>query len=389
MAKTTKVLILGGTGIIGRDLSAVLLDKGYDIYVVSRRGGKGSSPNLHYVTANARDADELRNKLAPYSFDTVVDLLSFDADQMMAMVDIIKDKCLQYIFVSSSTVYQGNDDQALLTETAPHIASGWSYPVQKSKAESALKTVCLERGINYTIVRPYITYSEQRISFGEWEGFSVVDAIRDERPIILGNELAESVTTLTHSHDLAVGIAGLIMNNAAMNEDFHITSNESMTWREVFEVAAQILGKKLNIVDMPIEQIKLNFPELTGKIEDRCRGREFDNNKLLKAIPGYKAKHSVQSGYEQLINHYTSSGTYKPINIMQQGRIDRLILKSGRSYDRTSDRRKIKRYRQALLKQSPSHYLRYAIGRSGLLFGAARLAVQTAKKVKGVKSDYA
>lgn len=384
MEKTAKVIILGGTGIIGRELSSVLLKRGCDVFAISRHSDESSSSGVQYITADVRDTVALKSKLANYSFDVVIDLLSFNEAQLTDMLGVVKDKCSQYIFVSSATVYEGGVSESGITEETPQIESGWDYPLQKIKAEDTLKRVCIEFGLKYTIVRPYITYSEQRISFGGWEGFGIVEAIRNERPIVIGNELADSVTTLTHSYDLAVGIAGLVMNDRAMDEDFHITSDESMTWREVFKTTAQILDKPLHVAGVPIDKVRQDFPELIGKIRDRCAGRSFDNTKLKKAVPGFSCKYSVEDGYREIINQHLSSGLSRVHNPLQQGRIDRLVAEYGTS----EDGKKIRKYRHSLLSQGPKAYIKYAIGYNKPLYKVARFAVSVKNKFKNIQNNY-
>lgn len=385
MEKTAKVLVLGGTGIIGRELTKILIDQDRETYVVSRRGGTSSSPRLHYIAADARDMDGLRSKLADHSFDTVIDLLSFDKDQMLSTLELVKDKCSQYIFISSATVYKGNGDGQQITESSPRVDRGWNYPLQKLIAEEALQQAAQGYGVNYTIVRPYITYSGQRISFGEWEGYDIVKTILDDRPIVIGDELADSVTTLTHSHDLAVGIAGLIMNDMAMNDDFHITSDESMTWREVFEVAAEIVGKKPNIIDVPIEAIKRDLPELAGKIEDRCMGRSFSNAKLKQALGGFDCKYTVKTGYSELINDYLKRGRLVTTNHLQQGKMDRFVAR----YGSKQDREKLKSYRRSIRRESLKNYGAYMAGYNKMLFYTAQMLIKAPKRLRGIKDNYA
>ena len=362
MAQKVKVLVLGATGIIGRELCAVLVGRGYDVYAVSR-GSRRPTKDVTTIVADVRNTEVFAAAVEGFVFHTVVDLVSFDAVQSAAVLEAISGKCKQYMFVSSATVYD-SAKKGLISESSSRVTKGWRYPLKKIDAEKSVMSECAKRGIAFTIVRPYITYSEQRISFGEWEGVGIVERIKDGRQIVLGDELANTVTTLTHSYDLSVGMAGLVGNKSAYNEDFHITSDECMTWRQVFEVAGEVIGKEPNIVDVSIDEVSNSFPEIRGKIEDRCLVRKFDNSKLKRVVPGFKCKYSLKDGYGEVIGRMLDRGL-APSDLVAQAKIDRLV----RKYASASDVKAIDSYRKSL---GGKDLIKYHIGYYPWLYDAVR-----------------
>ena len=68
---------------------------------------------------------------------------------------------------------------------------------------------------------------------------------------LTGNRLlspgdGSSLWTLTHSKDFAKGYVGLMANPHAIGNAFHITTDESMTWNQIYQTIADALGKPLN-----------------------------------------------------------------------------------------------------------------------------------------------
>ena len=55
-----------------------------------------------------------------------------------------------------------------------------------------------------------------------------------------------SLWTLTHSADFARGYVGLMGNPHAIGNAYHITSDESMTWNQIYETLAEALDRPLN-----------------------------------------------------------------------------------------------------------------------------------------------
>lgn len=322
MGKTLKIIILGGTGIIGRELSRVLIERGDTVYVVSR-GSRQVVDGAVSIVSDAYDYEELRRQVEELTFDVVVDLVSFNVVQLEAMLGVFEEKCTQYMFVSSATVYASAGSQKI-TEESPRVSSGWSYPLEKIACEKRLGEIAATSGQTYTIVRPYITYSEQRMPFGIWEMDDVWRRIQTASPVAIGDEVAKARTTLTHAGDLAEGMAALAGNPGAYDEDFHITSDEVMTWREVYATAAQTAGKELVEIDGSVAHVEQFFPELHGKIGDRMMNRVFDNSKLYRVCPDLRMSGDVESGYGVVMGVGMDSRQTPGIGL-RQARIDRLL----------------------------------------------------------------
>ena len=60
---------------------------------------------------------------------------------------------------------------------------------------------------------------------------------------------------ITHSKDFAKGFVGLLGNQQAIGEAFHITSDEILTWNQIYETIADAVGEKPNIVHIPSDFI--------------------------------------------------------------------------------------------------------------------------------------
>lgn len=355
--------MLGATGIIGRELVAALARSGRDVVGVSRHPPRSADPRISYLAVDGRDPDALCGRLRGRRFAAVVDLLSFTVDGLEASLRAVGPQCGQYVFISSATVYAGAGPDGRLTEDSPLIDGGWGYPLRKIECERRLVEMCAGSGLPYTIVRPYITYSDQRVPFGPWETDEVLPRLVAGRPVVIGDEIADARTSLTDSRDLAQAIQLLLGNVAALNEAFHIANPETQTWSEVYAVAGQVLGREPWVIPTPTAQILSRFPQLAGKVFDRRLDRAFDDAKLKAACPGFAFEHSLRDGLAEAIAGHQASGARHgaPRNV---GKVDRVI--AGRVRE-PSVRRERRRHARALLARAPGDFVRYEVGYRPLL----------------------
>ncbi len=72
-----------------------------------------------------------------------------------------------------------------------------------------------------------------------------------------------SLWTMTHARDFAVGFTGLMGNQRAIGEAFHITSDEVLTWNQIYQAVARAAGAEPNLVHIPSEWIA-DYAERNG-----------------------------------------------------------------------------------------------------------------------------
>lgn len=375
MVNELRVLILGGTGIIGAELSIAGIQAGYEVSVVSR--GRRHSASWDYgvagpeeIVADVHDSAELVAKLGMKRFDVVIDLVSFNPEQLSRNLTLFSGRCEQYIFVSSATVYGGVAEGQSLAEDAKLTENTWSYPALKIASERTLLAECERRSQNYTIVRPYITYSAQRVAFGAWETEAVLGRMLLGLPVAIGEQIARTTTSLTHARDLARGIARLVGNPLAMNEAFHIASPDPVTWAEVHKIASEVANVPLKIVEVPDSRIATVFPELSGKIADRLLRRVFDNGHFLRACPGFVFEFTPREGYAEAIASALERGL-RPVHPSLYGRVDRLIAEARPA---ALAHVEIGEYARNLRRASFPAYLHYVSSRQPFFAGVKRTA---------------
>ena len=304
-----RALFIGGTGTISMAITRQLAaDPDWELYLLNRGNRSAELPEqVHSIVADITDESDCREKLKDLQFDVVCDFIAYTKEQVERDYRLFHNKTKQYMFISSASAYQKPASNVIITESTPLSNPYWEYSRNKIACEEFLMQMYRENGFPITIVRPSHTYDERKVpvgvhgSKGNW---SIVKRMLDGKPIIIHGD-GTSLWTMTHNTDFAKGFIGLMGNIHALGESFHITSDESVTWNQIYQTIADALGVKLHAYHITSE-----FLASTGKYDlqgsllgDKANSVIFDNSKLKRAVPEFKATVRLDQGIRQAITY--------------------------------------------------------------------------------------
>ncbi|MET8146145.1 NAD-dependent epimerase/dehydratase family protein [Sphaerisporangium sp. NPDC005288] len=285
-----KVLYIGGTGTISSACVAESVRRGQDVSVLNRGRTAGRRPLPEGVTsiiADVGDAGSLRGALDGETFDCVVDFLGFDARDASAAVELFQDRTGQYIHISSASIYHKPVRRVPTVESTARRNPYLAYARDKIAAEDVLRRAYDERDFPVTIVRPSHTYDDAQPPLpGGWTAWDRV--ARGEEIVVPGD--GTNPWTLTHARDFAVGLAGLAGNWQAVGEDFHITSDEALTWNEIYDVIGRTAGTPVRPLHLPSEFLPVVAPDWFWSeliVGDLSHSAVFDNTKIKRFVPAF------------------------------------------------------------------------------------------------------
>lgn len=324
-----KILLLGGTGAMGVHLKDILASRGDDVFITSRRR-RSDEQHIHYIQGNAHDIVFLHFVLKQ-GWDAIVDFMVYSTDEFKQRVPLLLSATHQYIFISSSRVYA--ESEKPITETSPRLLDVLDDAVYLATDEYALRKARQEdlllKGTaqNFTIVRPYITYSEERLQLGDMELHKWLLRALDGRTIVLSRDIADHYTTLTYGLDVANGINSLIGNEKALGETFHITGTKAMTWREVLGVyldtIQDITGIRPKVKWIERSRILSNPAQKYQVLYDRFFDRQFDNSKILSIAPWLEFT-DPSKGLPSCVKHYAKTQDLHNYSVIDEAENDRV-----------------------------------------------------------------
>jgi len=310
-----KVLFIGGSGIISSACTNLAVEKGIELYHLNRGNSSSIRPvpkEVIQITTDVRNFDETSKALEGHTFDTVVDWISFVPEHLENNLKLFNGKTRQFIFISSASAYQTPPQKLPITEETPLENPFWEYSRNKIACEDFLKENASKYGMKYTIVRPSHTYDKTLLPFDE--GYTVVQRMLDAKPVVVLGD-GTSIWTLTHHKDFAVGLVGLLNNSVAMDNIFHITSDEWLTWNQIYMLVGKAFGVEPKLVHIPSEIIAKYLPKIgDGLLGDKSHSMIFDNTKIKTAVPELNCKIPFSEGVNDVANWYKSDSSTKLVD---------------------------------------------------------------------------
>ncbi len=297
-----KILFLGGTGNISAECAALLHKRGHEIMVLSR--GRAPVPaEYRAINADRKDSAALRAALQGIQLDVAINFIGYELTDVQTDAPLFGERVQQYIFISSATVYAKPPIHLPITEEAPLGNAWWDYAQEKLACEQWLLQQHADSGFPVTIVRPSHTYSKRWIPNPvSSASYSFAARLEQGKQVFIPDD-GESQWTLTAAGDFAVGLAGLVGKSEAVGEAFHITSDEALTWNEIYaEIAAAIGATSPLVVKIPTDFICRIARQLTGNLKgDKSHPAVFDNSKIKRFVPEFHCAKPFRCGIQESV----------------------------------------------------------------------------------------
>lgn len=321
------VLILGGTGAMGNHVSELLKAKGYNIFITSR-SKRENNGNVSYLQGNAKELVFIR-ELCQKNWDAIIDFMVYSVDELNERINMILQSTEQYIFISSARVYA---DSPIIKEDSPRLLDvccdkeyidSNEYAIAKAKEENVLFNSEYK---NWTIVRPSLTYAENRLQLGVYEKENWLYRALHGRSIVFSNDLMDRYYTLSYGKDVADGIAQLVGKKEAIGQTFHIVIKESFQWKDILNIYLDVLedriGQRPNVVlSEKCTNLKLPYAKYQV-LYGRYFNRHFDNEKINKLVDTSEWLLPTE-GLEMCLNSFLDNPSFLDIDWHKEALIDK------------------------------------------------------------------
>lgn len=257
----SRVLLLGGTGLLGAPMARTLLATGHEVTILSR-GSQELPDGVTGLLADRRNPVSLAAALGGRDFDLTVDLLAYDETDVAHLLGVPDFGCGRYVMISTGQVYlvaaerrppyvEDDADRPAMAE--PPLGTrdwhNWVYGMGKRRAEAA---VAQRRGLDATIVRIPVVQGAKDPSRRLW---SYLQRMLDGGPVLLpdgGHNRLRFVWTEDVARFVARLAGGLRLPRLAVN----LATPDEPTLSELLHAVAQRAGLSPRFVSLPLAEME-------------------------------------------------------------------------------------------------------------------------------------
>jgi nucleoside-diphosphate-sugar epimerase len=278
------------------------------------------------IHADIRDPGSVVEALGSTTFDVVVDWIAYTPEHVETDLSLFSGRVGQYIFISTASAYLKPAALPIL-ESAPLGNPHWAYSRAKIACEERLMRAFRDEGFPVTLVRPSHTYDATKLPM--YGRYTVIDRMRRGQPVIVHGD-GTSLWVLTHHEDFARGFVGLLGNHRTLGETFHITSDEVLTWNEIFLWLGRAAGVEPQLVHVASETLAAFDAEWgTSLLGDKSHSVIFDNSKLRRYVPDYAATIPFAQGAREVIAWHDAAPERRVVDPAMNALFDRILATVG------------------------------------------------------------
>lgn len=327
MSFVKKILVLGGTGAMGLHVVNILAQNNNSVFVTSR-SKRENKDNITYLCGNAKNIDFIKSICAK-NWDAIIDFMVYSEMELKERIDLLLNATDQYIFTSSARVYA---DAPLIDENSPRLLDvctdkGYlatnEYALAKAREENIIMNSPYK---NWTIVRPSLTYAENRLQLGVLEKENWLYRALEGRSIVFSEDLMDRYYTLSYGKDVSDGIAQLVGKKEALGEVFNIVIDKAYQWKDILNIYLDVLEKKLgkrpNVI-LTEKSSNLRLPNAKYQVlYGRYFNRHFDNTKINNIIDTSKWL-LPEEGLEKCLSIFLNDPVFLGIDWCKEALLDK------------------------------------------------------------------
>jgi nucleoside-diphosphate-sugar epimerase len=333
-----KLLFIGGTGLISSACSDLAIERGHELFLLNRSVSAKYPAPKHSTILQAdihADSTHLSKLLTGHHFDAVVDFIAFTPEDIARDISLFRDKTDQFVFISSASAYQKPLQNYLITEVTPLVNPFWEYSRSKIACEELLMQTYRKDEFPVTIIRPSHTYGPSQIPLcvSSWQHpWTVISRIKRGNKVIISGD-GTSLWVLTWNADFAKGLVGLLGNQKAIGEAFHITSDQALSWNQIYLEVYQALGQTPNMVHIPADLIAVYDEKALGSlIGDKSNTVVFDNSKIKRFVPDFNCEVNWPEGLRRSLAWFEAHPEFQTIDHEENETWDRIVEAYGRAF---------------------------------------------------------
>ncbi len=288
-----KVLVIGGTGNISREVVAALLKANHDVVLFNRgMNPDPPPPGLRVIKGDRRNRDDFAGKMSLEQFDAVIDMICFDADDAASSVRAFRGRVEHFVHCSTVMTYGPPFAGINLDETGP--VNGISeYALGKIAADELFLQAFSEDHFPVTIFKPSLTFGANVLLPQTGGGGIWIHRLRQGKPILsVGDGL--NYFQFLPSKDAGIAFAAVLGREQSLGEIYNLVHPIPRTWDHWHREVAEALGVEVKLVHVPQETLLAMSPSRFGQLKENFGHTQvFSGAKLATCVPEFQPEASL------------------------------------------------------------------------------------------------
>ncbi len=304
-----KVLVIGGTGSISREVVQQLVTAGYETTVYNRGQRVAQiDATVRRLSGDRFDYAAFEAQMAQERFDVVIDMIAYTDQDAASTVRAFRGRAEQLIITSSIACYKRPFHKLPpISEAGNEYFDSQDnlYGLNKAKLEQYLFAVMPELDdLKITIVRPSLTFGRGGNNLGIFrQNYGLVKRIREGKPVVMFGD-GQTPMNFTFTPDAAAGYVALVGKPQSYGQAYHVNSMEYATWESLYQTLGKVVGRAPQIVHIPTELLYAAAPNLNSHLyHDKQWVNLFDSTKAQREV-GFAPKLTVEAGLRWLVEWY-------------------------------------------------------------------------------------
>ncbi len=300
-----KILILGGTGVISRQIVAQAAAHGHDVTVFNRGLRDVAMPEgVKVVLGDRKDTADFEAKMKALSVDVVIDMISFNVADAQQLLALFGETCKQIIVTSSTSAYDRPYKSHPVREEKEQLTmdDSFAYGFNKAEMDRYLQAQMGACSAAITVIRPCLTFGEGSATVGTFrQNRNIARRIAEGKPVVM---VGEGVIpwSFTFAPDLAKAYVLACGNENTYNDCFHVTNTEVVVWEDLYRAIGKVVGKEPNFVYIASALLRKIYPTICTHLNyEKVHYAVLSNDKFQKAVPEYKPTITLEEGIKDLM----------------------------------------------------------------------------------------
>lgn len=294
-----KIGIVGGTGNISQSIVKLLLEQGHEVVCFNRGQTFKAPAGVRVIQGDRKNREEFERKMQAENFDAAIDMICFNAEDAASSIRAFRGVGW---FVQTSTVntYGIQYDYFPSDETHP-LRPITGYGRGKVAADDVYLEAYYREKFPVVIIKPSTTFGPVQGMLRQvcWD-FSWIDRIKKGKPILVCGD-GDALHQHMHVDDIAQAFVGVLGREHTIGQTYNAVNRGYITWADYHRLAGKILGKEVELVGVPFEDLKrFNVPDFGICEEEFAYHAYYSSEKLFRDVPEFHPQISLEQGMTQV-----------------------------------------------------------------------------------------